>query len=132
MNSYIKNFIENNISLIEENKWAKIFINWYNSAEDVWPDEDVFKEFIQIMMDAGITPDWDTRQDLIYSEILYYMEKLKDENFNANNHIGRATIAYKLHSALGYTEKELYKMMDDAAKELNLKFTLFYGGGYTW
>ena len=129
MNSFIKKFIENYINIIEANEWEHVFLNWYNMAEDIWPDTEVFIEFIEMLSDAGIDPDMDKRHDVLYDELLYMMETAKKGD---EPHIGRFTLMNKLHSTLGYTDEEVHKIMDEAAKSLNLRFTRYYGGGYTW
>ena len=133
MNSFIKKFIENYINIIEANEWEHVFLNWYNLAEDIWPDTEVFIEFIEMLSDAGIDPDMDRRHDVLYDEIVWLMQNaMKDDKFNDHHHIGRFSMMNKLHSTLGYTDEEVHKIMDEVAKTLNLSFTNYYGGGYTW
>lgn len=132
MNSFIKKFIENYINLIEYGEWEHVFLNWYNLAADIWPDEETFSEFVSMLNDVGIEPDMSKRYDVLYDEILYHMEDMKKDKFNDHHHIGRFSLINKLHSLLGYTAEEVHKIMDEAAKELGLRFTNYYGGGYTW
>ena len=60
------------------------------------------------------------------------MEQMKNDKFNDQHHIGRFSLINKLHSQLGYTDAEVHKIMNEAAKELDLHYTNYYGGGYTW
>ena len=132
MNSFIKKFIENYINIIEYGEWEHVFLNWYNLAADIWPDTETFIEFIEMLSNAGIEPDMNARHDVLYDELLYHMDDMKKDKFNNNHHITRFSLRNRLHSYLGYTDEEVHKIMDEAAKELGLRYTNFYGGGYTW
>ena len=131
MNSFIKKFIENYINIIEYGEWKHVFLNWYNLAADIWPDDETFSEFIDMLRNAGIEPDMNARHDVLYDEIIYTMEDTKKDKFD-EHHIGQFYLINKLHSQLGYTNEEVHKIMDEVAKELGLRYTAYYGGGYTW
>ena len=138
MTKFTQNFIEENIDLIEDNKWDEVFLNWYNDAEDLWPAETEFEEFMNILYSAGIKPDMFARYHVLYDELVWLMEHAKrhivkgHSTSNTRHHIGRFSTISQLHTTLGYTEKEVHKIMDDAASSLNMRYTDFYGGGYTW
>ena len=99
---------------------------------DIWPDTETFTEFIEMLSEAGIEPDMTKRHDVLYDEILYHMEDMKKDKFNDHHHIGRFSLINKLHSQLGYTDSEIHRIMDEVANELGLRYTNYYGGGYTW
>lgn len=132
MNSVIKKFIEENITLIESNEWKHVFLNWYILSYDIWPDTEKFIEFLEILSDAGVEPYMEDRQAVLFDTLVYYMEQLKMDKFNEHHHVGRFSLLNKLNSTLGYTEKEVHKIMDEAAEKLGLQYTNYYGGGYTW
>ena len=138
MTKFTQNFIEENIILIEDNKWEEVFLNWYNDAEKAWPAETEFEEFMNILYSADIKPDMFARYHVLYDELVWLMEHAKRHivkgygTSNAGNHIGRYSTISQLHTTLGYTEEEVYKIMDDAASSLNMRYTDYYGGGYTW
>ena len=132
MNSFIKKFIENYIDIIEYGEWEHVFLKWYNLAADIWPDTETFLEFIDLLKDASIEPDMTKRHDVLYDEILYHMEQMKNDKFNYHRHVGRSSLMNELHSQLGYTTEEVYTIMDESAKKLGLSYTTYYGGGYTW
>ena len=135
MNSFIKNFIENNINLIEDNEWEHVFLNWYNLAEDIWPDDDVFEEFVTILKDVGVSPDLNEIESVLYDEIQWLFQNwMKDKRFEVEGmrHIGCASISDALHSHLGYSYSEVKDIIRKVAESLNLTYTDYYGGGYTW
>ena len=139
MTQFIQKFIEKNIDLIDANKWDEVFLNWYNDAEKIWPAAELeFEEFMNILDSADIKPDMFSRYHVLYDEIVWMMENAKKDvvmgytTSNSGNHIGRFSIINQLHTKLGYTDEEVHKIMDDAASSLNMRYTEYYGGGYTW
>ena len=130
MTQFIQKFIEKNIDLIENNEWDKVFLEWYNDAEEVWPADIEFEEFMNILDAADIHPNIFSRYHVLYDEIVWIMEN--EKKAADVHHIGRFFIINQLHTRLGYTDEEVHKMMDDAASSLNMRYTAFYGGGYTW
>ena len=138
MTQFIQKCIEKNIDLIDANKWDEVFLNWYNDAEEVWPAELEFEEFMDALEYAEIKPDMFARYHVLYDEIVWMMENEKQDVFmdyttsSGAHHIGRFSLMNRLHTKLGYSDEEVHKIMDDAASSLNMRYTEFYGGGYTW
>ena len=133
MNFFIKKFIEDNINIIEANEWEHVFLNWYNLAEEVWPDDVVFEEFLEVLTDADLQPDLEARESVLYDEIEWSFQNwMKDTRFNEHKHIGYASMSDSLHSHLGYNHSEINAIIDKVAKSMNLRYTNYYGGGYTW
>lgn len=135
MNSFIKKFIENNINIIESNEWEHVFLNWYNLAEEIWPDNKEFDEFLTILRNVGIYPDTGARESVLYNEIKQLFQNwMKDIRFEATRYIGIESISDDLHSHLGYSYSELKDIINKVANTLNLKYSddYYYGGGYTW
>ena len=138
MTQFIQEFIEKNIDLMEDNKWDEVFLNWYNEAEEIWPAEVEFEEFMNILDSADIKPDMFSRYHVLYDKIVWMMENAKKDvvmgytTSNGGHHIGRFSIINQLHTKLGYTAEEVHKITDDAASSLNMRYTDYYGGGYTW
>lgn len=138
MTQFIQKFIEHNIQLIEDNKWDEVFLNWYNDADDVWPGDIEFEEFMNILDSADIEPNMFSRYQVLYDELVWMMENAKKDavlwatTSTGAHHLGRFSLINRLHSLLGYTAEEVHKIMDDAASSLNMRYTDFYGGGYTW
>ena len=133
MTQFIKEFIEENIPFIEHDEWRFVFLNWYNSAEDIWPDDnDEFKQFISILLDAGIDPVLDEIESVLYDEIEFMMDAEKNSFMNTNHHISIFQVMNKLNSRLGYNEQDIKKIMNNIASKLGMHYTEFYGGGYAW
>lgn len=139
MTQFTQKFIEKNIDLIEDNKWDEVFLNWYNDAEEVWPAEIEFEEFMNTLNYAHIKPDMFSRYHVLYDEVVWMMENaMKDAvmgcytTSRGEHHVGRFSLINQLHTKLGYTDEEVHKIMDDAASSLNMRYTDYYGGGYTW
>ena len=138
MSPFVKNFIEKYIDLIEDNEWEQVFLNWYNTAEEEWPDEHKFKELLEVLENASIKINLDARHDVIFDKIVWFLQNaMKDVVMGYSNsygvkHVGRFSLKNNLGSSLGYSEDELHNIMDKAARSLNMRYTEFYGGGYTW
>lgn len=133
MTQFIQKFIEENIHFIEHNEWRYVFLNWYNSAEDIWPDDsDEFKQFISILLDAGIDPVLDEIESVLHDEIEFMMDAEKNLFMNTNHHISIFQVMNKLNSRLGYDEQDIKKIMNNIASKLGMRYTDYYGGGYTW
>lgn len=133
MTEFIKEFIEENIHFIEHDEWRYVFLNWYNSAEDIWPDDgDEFKQFISILLDAGIDPVLDEIESVLYDEVEIMMDAEKNSFMNTNHHISIFQVMNKLESRLGYDEQDIKKIMNNIATKLGMRYTDYYGGGYTW
>ena len=138
MTHFIQKFIEKNIDLIDANKWNEVFLNWYNAAEEVWPAELEFEEFMDALEYAEIKPDMFSRYHVLYDELVWMMENaMKDvvmgyTTSSGAHHIGRSSLMNRLHTKLGYTDEEVHKIMDDAASYVKMRYTDFYGGGYAW
>ena len=138
MTQFTQKFIEKNIDLIEDSKWDEVFLDWYNAAEEVWPAEAEFEEFMNILESADIKPDMFARYHVLYDELVWIMENaMKDvvlgsTTSSGRHHIGRFSTINKLYTKLGYADEEVHKIMDDAASSLNMRYTEYYGGGYPW
>ena len=56
MDADVKQFIENNITYIEECNWEKVFLNWYNDAYGgLNQDKERIDELNDVLWEAGIT-----------------------------------------------------------------------------
>lgn len=135
MNDWVREFIEQNIKIIEQNNWEKVFAMWYNYADDLWPDdEEEFRQFINILGFAEIEPDMDARKNVLKNIIKSKMEHIiqHQETQEYKNFIGVFGIINTLNSSLGYSTEEVQQFIDEVAKQLNLTPTAYYGEGYTW
>lgn len=78
MNNQIKDFIEANINLIENNSWEEI----YNRASDTLTWKPYIKDFTEVMLNAGIHPE-------LYLKELpeYFLSGSRCQEFIIPNHI---------------------------------------------
>ena len=76
MKEKIKKFIEDNINLINQNKWEEV----YSNARDLYPH---VGEFTEALLNCGINP---LEQGLNYMPI-YFLANSKIEQFIIPNHI---------------------------------------------
>jgi hypothetical protein len=132
MTQFIKKFIEKNIQLIEDAKWRDVFLAWYDDAEDLWPDDaNEFKEFLHTLQDVGIDSNLDTAhaviQDIIEDKII-----AEKNSMLQNKHVSIFAIVNNLNSFLGHSEQDIKKIIDDIATKLGMRYTEYFGGGYTW
>ena len=69
MDADVKQFIENNITYIEEYDWEKVFLNWYNAAYGgLEQDKERIDELNDALWEAGITnlkETWDARKSVM-------------------------------------------------------------------
>ena len=132
MTQHVQKFIEKNIQLIEDDEWEHVFLRWYNTAGEIWPDDEEFKEFISVLLDSGVDPVLDSIYSVLYDEIEYMMTQERMSGFGGTHHVSIFGIINKLNSRLGYDEQSIKKIMDDVATKYDMKYTDFYGGGYVW
>ena len=132
MTQFIKKFIEKNIDLIEDNKWDEVFLNWYNDADNLWPDDkDEFKEFISLLHDADIEPDLNVA-DAVIKGIIEDKIIVEKNTMLQTKHVSIFGIVNNLNSFLGHSEQDIKKIIDDTATKMGMRYTDYYGGGYTW
>lgn len=132
MTQFIQKFIEKNIDLIEDNKWEEVFLNWYNDADDLWPeDAEEYKQFINILHDVDIEPDLDVAHSVIRGIIEDKIIIEKNHMFQPN-HISIFAVINNLSSFLGHSEQDIKKIINETATKLGMRYTDYYGGGYTW
>ena len=132
MTQFIQKFIEKNIDLIEDNKWDEVFLNWYTYAYDLWPDDkNEFKQFISLLHDAGIELDLDVAHAVIKGLIEDTIIAEKNSILQTR-HISIFGIVNNLNSFLGHSEQDIKKIIDETSTKLGMRYTEYYGGGYTW
>ena len=101
MNSNVKEFIEQNIELIEEHNWTALFDKWYTKY--VMFDHDIdalqLRELFDILQEIGILPDEHraAREELI---IKYFNEYIDDSIFENEKIVTAGGAINALHSWL--------------------------------
>ena len=119
MTPRVKEFIEDHIEDIEKNNWTIVFDSWYRetSSDDFWDDVKQISELFSVLSTISVTKDstTDARTDVISSYLHEIIENIQDANYNrVNNWILKwDAILPKLNSALGFSDKELYDILND-------------------
>jgi hypothetical protein len=110
----VKEFIEDNIELIDDGNWKEVFLNWYRYNNDYY-----FDEFIEILEHAGIDvlkESYVARArllgDLAQMRFLYLITLYRTVTFEK--------IGEELSSLLGFEGQELINILDKAAVSANL------------
>ena len=119
MTDNVKQFIEENITTIEQEDWQKLFDDWYfgYSMMDRDVDYNQLKELFDIFRGAGINLDKESelaRQSLIVKYMHEYVEEMQ---FMAEETVSWAGAVNSLHSRLGVNlldTKKLFQSVCDA------------------
>ena len=134
MTNIVKEFIEYNIDDIEDANWDNVIESFYANCSDLFftADED-FKELAEVLHTAGIdfmrlteTARKEFMSNLI-DQILH--DALESMSFRGKDEVKKSDILLNIDCALGFTEQELDKIMEDVAEnKYNLEpdFTCFY------
>ena len=134
MSPLVKEFIENNIHDIEDFNWDNVIESFYENCSDLFftADEE-FKELAEVLQTAGI--DFmrlteTTRKEFmsnLVDQILH--DELELVSLRGRDEVKKSDILLHINCALGFTEQELDKIMEDVAEnKYNLEpdFTCFY------
>ena len=118
MTQRVKEFIEDYIDEIELGRWEEVFDGWYSSTfEYSWEDDDQISELFSTLSIINVTKDStvDARTDVISHYLQEIIEKIQDANYNrVDNWILKwDAILPKLNSKLGFSDKELYDILND-------------------
>lgn len=134
MTNTVKEFIETYIDSIEDQDWDNIIEAWYETCSSLFftADED-FLELAEVFQTAGInfmTLTETTRKEFmsnIVDQILH--DELESMSSRGKDEVKKSDILLHIDCALGFTEQELDKIMEDVAtNNYNLEpdFTCFY------
>ena len=134
MTDIIKDFIEENIDIIDDQNWDQVIETFYKRLSFYFDigDED-FNELAQIFQTAGI--DFMTLSENVRKEFMYNLvdkilhDELKSMFLRGKDEVKKSDILLNIDCNLGFTEQELDKIMEDAAEnKYNLEpdFTCFY------
>lgn len=134
MTDSTKNFIEDNIDIIEEGNWEELVESWYEHfSSDFFFADDYFTEFAETLQTAGInfmTLSENARKEFmsnLVDQILH--DELESMSFRGTDEVKKSDILIHIDCDLGFTEEELDKIMEDVAvNSYNLEpdFTCFY------
>ena len=134
MTNIVKGFIELNIDDIEAANWDNVIESWYEHCSELFfmADEN-FKEFAETLQTAGIEfmkLTKETRKEFmsnIIDQILH--DEIDLISFRGNSKIKKSDILMHIDCNLGFTEKEIDKIMEDVAENrynLEPDYTCFY------
>lgn len=134
MTTFVKSFIESNIDDIEAANWDNVIESFYANCSDLFftADED-FNELAEVLQTAGIdfmTLTETTRKEFmsnLVDQILH--DELESMSFRRTSEVKKSDILMHIDCALGFTEQELDKLMEDVAVnnyDLEPDFTCFY------
>ena len=119
MTDNVKQFIEENITTIEQGDWEKLFDDWYFSyfMIDVNADYKQLQELFDIFRESGINlakESESARQSLI---VKYMHEYVEEKQFMQEEEVTWAGAVNHLHSRLGVNlldTKKLFKAVCDS------------------
>ena len=115
----VKEFIEHYIDDIEKSDWEVVFDGWYSSTyeEYFWNDDEQISELFSALSTINVTKDStiNARTGVISYYLQEIIEKFQDANYNIVNNwtLKWDAILPKLNSALGFSTKELYDILND-------------------
>lgn len=129
MNQNVKQFIEQNIDLIDQHDWPAVFNKWYTKYYmlDRTVDNLLLKELFDILKEIGIRPEEhkEAREDLI---IDYLNEYIDESIFENTKTVTASGAVLDLHSWLGVSmlsikaqfvslcKQKGFEMLHDATK----------------
>lgn len=125
MTQIIKNFIEENIDYIENNKWYMFFTNWLYYRYKDFPDNGQYDELLSILEHAGIDVEKqsiDARKAVIITRMRGLIDAIVNDAESWLNKdethvfIVQQYLIEDLESVLGLTRDEIKWCADEAAK----------------
>jgi hypothetical protein len=136
MTPLIKEFVETNIEIIEDNKWFLLFMNWYNNPHKEFPDTNEWNELIEVLqhIDKNILETTKThREGVIITITRATIDDIKrnQDMWAKGKQITLNFLLMDLYSTLGLSEDELIDCINQAAEAEGLKFNSAHGW-FTW
>ena len=119
MTSFVKRFIEEHVELIDQNKYYKMFLNWYSEVDD-WPDTALIKDLFDVLRSIDIYPE-DTesaRQTVLEGAITDILDAFKNSN---EKYFQTHRILFRLTSNLGFSVEDVLDTTVKIAKSQGLK-----------
>lgn len=119
MNSFVKNFIENNIDLIESQEWEKVFYMWLEQSYDYsLYDDSLIQEFNSIIVQTQLITEEaseEVRRHIVEKEVEKTIDSLIDHR-GFSSMISRKNIYNSIPFSLGFSETEFCTIIDDVIK----------------
>ena len=117
MRLFVKEFIEDNIDLIENRKWQDLCYKWIEaSQEEIFYDDSYLFEFDRILNEAEI-PFMELteqiRESILENEIEKCVKSILNSKYvNIATIVSKKGIYDKIPFSLGFTVSEFYHIMD--------------------
>ena len=127
MDETVKQFIEDSIDVIEQNKWFMLFMGWYNNPQKEFPDSLQFRELMDIL--STVDKDIYAHTNKYRQSVLITMTRgtISDIRKNLDLWTKGDTVSLKfllmdLYSTLGLNEDEVIDCIMDAAESEGLVY----------
>ena len=136
MDPIVKEFIEENIDILEAKLWFLFFMEWYNNRHKSFPDTEQFNELMYVLQTVDKNIDQDTKR---YREgVIITMTRANIEDVVKNVGLwttpGKISLSYlleSLNSVLGLSNGEIIECVHDAAEAEGLKYDTMTNQ-FTW
>ena len=122
MDTRVKEFIEDNIELINSNKWHDVFEEWYQTMDetDTWLDDVQIVQFFDVISILGVTLEstYDIRANILTKHFEAIVNDAQHNHYNRIDtwYLSWDRVIFDLNSCLGMTANQL----NDILNELDL------------
>ena len=125
MDAIVKQFIEDSIDVIEQNKWFMLFMGWYNNPRKDFPDSLQFRELMDILstVDKEIYPHTKTyRQSVLTTVTRGIISDIRKnlDLWRNDDAVPLHFLLSDLYSTLGLNEDDVIDCIMDAAESEGL------------
>lgn len=123
----VKQFIEDSIDIIEQNKWFMLFMGWYTNPRKEFPDSLQFRELMDILstIDKEIYPHTKTyRQSVLITITRGTISDIRKnlDLWTKNDRVSLKFLLMDLCSTLGLSDDEVIDCIMDAAESEGLTY----------
>ena len=127
MDEIVKQFIEDSIDVIEENKWFLFFMGWYKNPHKDFPDSLQFRELMDILstIDKNIYKTTETyRKGVIITITRGTIDDIRKniELWVNDNKVSLKFLTLDLSSTLGLSENDVIECITEAAETEGLTY----------
>ena len=130
---FVKQFIEDYITEIEQHNWRTITERWYDSAQfhSLEYDESMFDQFVAIMQHVvGVDFLKESRKDR-YDELYFELTKIVQDHIAdkfapARGTYKKQTYSDQLVTWFGYSEQEIIEICDAVVSDLGYNYDQNY------
>ena len=136
MDPIVKEFIEENIDVLEAEMWFLFFVEWYNNRHKSFPDTEQFNELMYVLQRINKNIEQDTkkyREGTIITMTRANIDEVR-KNVGLWTTPGKIPLSYlleRLNSVLGLSNAEIFECIHDAAKTEGLEYDIMTNQ-FTW